>query len=394
MLKDALKAKLPLITVYTTDTINCHTVLAAISGEKFVEYQGENLPHMSYCFHIGSTRNSARALYHNCLTAKTTLVIINPEYPDPLSFNGGVLRVPESMIVGAVEKFYTGAAEDKKALVGALRGLTYKEIMEVMHMAIVMHGQLSPSTVRDSRRDVIQSVPGVRPIALEDFWYQPSIQIKGWLGVDGLLFNHSPHQSLVPRGLMFKGPPGTGKTMGAKYIAQELGVPLYMLDITALLSKYHGESEQNLQAALRQIEQLAPCIMLVDEAEKLFVNTEDSGATSRMLSGLLWWLQERKERVLTILTTNNESSIPKELYRAGRIDRDMDFPMMNGNQANDFTEAVLGKYQQQYAMEISGFIPYPPDMRVSHAQVLEDTKFRFKLKIASQISDANKSTKT
>ena len=130
--------------------------------------------------------------------------------------------------------------------------------------------------------------------------------------------------------------------MGAKYIAQTLGVPLYHLDISGLKNKYVGASEDNLQAALAQIDQVEPCVVLIDEVEKIFAAQNDTGVTSSLLSTMLWWLQEHPTRVFTVMTTNNKNSIPPELYREGRIDDVMLFQgLETKTQALEFAKHVF-----------------------------------------------------
>jgi len=117
----------------------------------------------------------------------------------------------------------------------------------------------------------------------------------------------------------------TGKSAASKFIANQWGVPLYHLDIGSLKDKYVGGSEAGLNAALSQVDSLGPCILLLDEAEKAFSSQSDSGVTTSLLGTLLWWLQEHESRVFTVMTTNCRESIPKELYREGRIDEVMVF---------------------------------------------------------------------
>jgi SpoVK/Ycf46/Vps4 family AAA+-type ATPase len=125
---------------------------------------------------------------------------------------------------------------------------------------------------------------------------------------------------LRPRGLLLSGKPGTGKTMGAKRIASRLNVPLMRLDLGIVMSKYVGESEANLATALARVEEAQPCVMLIDEVEKLFHGEDESGVTQNLLAGLLWWMQEHRAAVLTIMTTNDMKKLPPELIRPGRID--------------------------------------------------------------------------
>lgn len=133
----------------------------------------------------------------------------------------------------------------------------------------------------------------------------------------------------------------TGKTLACKYIAKQWGLPLYRIDIGALKAKYVGESEQFLRNALSQVDTIAPCIVLIDEAEKAFTTQHDSGVTSSLLGSLLWWMQEHTSKVFTVLTTNNKDIIPRELYREGRIDDIMVFKgLENIKDATEFTTQV------------------------------------------------------
>ncbi len=202
------------------------------------------------------------------------------------------------------------------------------------------------------------------------FYYDPAPAIQEWLKTSGSFLTKYDVPLLTPRGLLFTGPPGTGKTMAAKYLARELGLPLYLLDIAGLMEKYVGESESNLRIALNQAEQSAPCVMLIDEVEKLFHGgSDDSGVTSRMLSSILWWLQEHKAKVLTVMTTNKEADIPPELYRAGRIDSEVNFTKLDYKKANTFAGQYCDRLCEALGVE---YIDYGIDFISphSHAEVV------------------------
>ena len=64
-----------------------------------------------------------------------------------------------------------------------------------------------------------------------------------------------------------------------------------------------------------------------------------------MLSQLLWWLAERRSRVLVVMTTNKASSLPKELYREGRIDKVMVFNGLTHAEAGSFVKQVFGTFK-------------------------------------------------
>ena len=145
---------------------------------------------------------------------------------------------------------------------------------------------------------------------------------------------------------MLDGSPGTGKTAGAKFIAQQFGVPLYRMDVGGTKAKWVGESEGNLLINLSRIDQEAPAVCLLDEVEKVFAsaNTDSSGTTSTMLSQLLWWLAERRTRILVVMTTNNAKALPRELYREGRVDRVLVFEGLGKYAASMFVVSVLATF--------------------------------------------------
>jgi SpoVK/Ycf46/Vps4 family AAA+-type ATPase len=127
---------------------------------------------------------------------------------------------------------------------------------------------------------------------------------------------------------MMDGPPGTGKTQASKYIARIFEVPLYRVDVGGVKNKYVGESERRMLETFNRVDQEEPCVILFDEIEKVFTSTHgenDAGTTTTMLSQMLWWLQEHRSRVFTVMTTNALKKIPKELWRPGRIDQVMWF---------------------------------------------------------------------
>ncbi|MBN6150676.1 AAA family ATPase [Xanthomonas sp. AmX2] len=129
-----------------------------------------------------------------------------------------------------------------------------------------------------------------------------------------------------PKGVLLLGVQGCGKSMLAKATAAGFGVPLLRLDFGALYAKYHGETEHNLRGALASAEQLAPCVLWIDEIEKgLASGGEDGGVSRRVLGYLLTWMAERKAPagsggVFIVATANQVHELPAELLRKGRFD--------------------------------------------------------------------------
>ncbi|MEL6182386.1 MAG: ATP-binding protein, partial [Myxococcota bacterium] len=125
------------------------------------------------------------------------------------------------------------------------------------------------------------------------------------------------------RGLscLFYGPPGTGKTMTAALVAQRLGLPLYRVELSKIVSKYIGETEKNL-ARLFDEAALAGGVLLFDEADSLFAKrTQVKGANDRYANLKVNYLLQRMEAYdgITILTTNLDKDLDEALRRRLRF---------------------------------------------------------------------------
>ena len=93
------------------------------------------------------------------------------------------------------------------------------------------------------------------------------------------------------------------------------------LDFACLYNKYFGETERNLREALRLAEQMAPCVLWMDEIEKGLATGEmDGGVSQRVLGTLLTWMAERAAPVFMVATANAIDRLPPELLRKGRFD--------------------------------------------------------------------------
>ncbi|MFN2467000.1 MAG: ATP-binding protein [Gaiellaceae bacterium] len=149
------------------------------------------------------------------------------------------------------------------------------------------------------------------------------------------LFLHVRHRALVherwgfaaksSRGLgvsaLFVGPSGTGKTMAAEVLAGELRLDLYRIDLSAVVSKYIGETEKNLRRVFDAAEQ-GGAILLFDEADALFgKRSEVKDSHDRYANIEVGYLLQRMEvyRGLAILTTNLKSALDPAFLRRLRF---------------------------------------------------------------------------
>jgi hypothetical protein len=127
---------------------------------------------------------------------------------------------------------------------------------------------------------------------------------------------------------LFAGPSGTGKTMAAEVLANELALDLYRVDLSRVVSKYIGETEKNLRRIFDAAES-GSAILLFDEADALFgKRSEVKDSHDRYANVEISYLLQRMEcyRGLAILTTNMKSALDPAFLRRIRFAVHFPFP--------------------------------------------------------------------
>jgi len=140
---------------------------------------------------------------------------------------------------------------------------------------------------------------------------------------------------------LFSGPPGTGKTMVAGLIAQELGLDLYQVDLSKIVSKFIGETEKNL-ATLFDAAESGQAIILFDEADALFAKRSEVKSSNDRYANLeVNYLLQRVEAFtgISLLTTNHDSAIDDAFRR--RLALHVRFPVPDEAQREQLWRAML-----------------------------------------------------
>jgi hypothetical protein len=206
-------------------------------------------------------------------------------------------------VVGEATRYAAaaGGPVDRDALeasVGRRLSLRLGTYGTVVHRKARFSELVLPDDVIDTLRDMIAMVRE-RAQILERWGYQRHLGISR--GVAAL----------------YSGEPGTGKTMAASVVASELGLELVRIDLSAVVSKYVGETEKNL-AKIFDEAQDAHAMLLFDEADSLFgKRTELKTAQDRFANLEVNYILQRMESFdgVSVLTTNAESSIDPALQR-------------------------------------------------------------------------------
>ncbi|MDS0474924.1 CDC48 family AAA ATPase [Natrinema sp. 1APR25-10V2] len=131
-----------------------------------------------------------------------------------------------------------------------------------------------------------------------------------------------------PKGVLLHGPPGTGKTLMAKAVANEIDAHFETISGPEIMSKYYGESEEQLREVFEEAEENAPAIVFIDELDSIAAKREEAGGDveRRVVAQLLSLMDglEERGRVTVIAATNRVDAIDPALRRGGRFDREIE----------------------------------------------------------------------
>ena len=137
-------------------------------------------------------------------------------------------------------------------------------------------------------------------------------------------------KSYCPRGLLLAGEPGLGKTFFAKILIDEVGLPTYMVDGTALAGSL-GDACKKIRSVFRKAKRRKAAIVFIDEVGRITTDASyngfESDASRTVLSCLLTNMEgiEDSKGIFVIMTANNPDSLDPALIRPGRIDKIINF---------------------------------------------------------------------
>jgi hypothetical protein len=221
---------------------------------------------------------------------------------------------------------------DRHRLLNNLAGLTLVESEKVLNRLIMLDGCLRADDIRrasDAKREAVRHEGLLEYYPAEDGLEQVAglAGLKAWLAKRRAIVADPERAAAFglefPKGVLLLGVPGCGKSLCAKAVAREWGLPLLKLDPANLYDKYVGDSEKNFKRAMATAERMAPAVLWIDELEKAFASAggdEDGGVSRRVFGTFLSWLQERAGDVFVVATSNDVARLPPEFIRKGRFD--------------------------------------------------------------------------
>ena len=201
-------------------------------------------------------------------------------------------------------------------------------------------------TLQVTRDDFLAGLKEVEPSATREFFIEKSTSTFASLGgldkvkrlLDAVIENSHMHDEVYeqvglapPRGILFAGPSGTGKTAMARALSGEKQVPLIAIDGPQLYSKWLGESERALREVFKKARRAAPCILFFDTidavAPKFGADQLGTDVYQRILSQLLREIDNLRDvkGVILLAATNRPERIEPALLRSGRFDYKIPF---------------------------------------------------------------------
>jgi SpoVK/Ycf46/Vps4 family AAA+-type ATPase len=196
-------------------------------------------------------------------------------------------------------------------LVNATAGLNLHEVESVALKSIYKFRELRYEALAEYKNDIIKK-SGILDIEEPEHGFEAVGGydiLKRFINDNVIKILQNPRKAeklglRPPRGLLLFGMGGTGKTWFAKALARELKLPFLRLRTENIVSKYYGETERSMARALELAEEIAPCVLFIDEIDRFGQRGQlgEHEATRRTFSILLEWLGDARRKTIVIGT--------------------------------------------------------------------------------------------
>lgn len=246
-----------------------------------------------------------------------------------------IMPLDDQDFSGILANFGVQDADMVKWYADWLAGFSESEILAVLREIVAREGTGAARLVNSFARKIIEKKKQERVKKHSKLIYESvpanmtlpenMANIREWIleHAYNIRDNSSRDSDEITKGMLLVGVPGTGKSLVAKTVAAVLRLPLYRLKMSAVLGKYVGESDKNMDEVLEDVRNAAPLVLWMDEFEKEMAGADGSdgnGVMQRLFGQLLYFMQEMNKTVFIVATSNDMSKFPPELKRNGRFD--------------------------------------------------------------------------
>jgi hypothetical protein len=241
---------------------------------------------------------------------------------------------------------------DLVAMLNAASGLTRMEAENAFSLSLVRQDRIRADTVWELKTQMLKKGGLVSLYrGTDDFASLRGLSaLKAFCKQALALTGSDPCKQA--RGVLLLSPPGCGKSQFCKALGKEVGRPVLILDVGSLMGSLVGQSEERTRQALKIIDAMEPCIVMIDEVEKAFAglgSQGDSGVSSRMFGTFLSWLNDHDSEVFVVCTANDVSKLPPEFGRSERFDGIFFLDLPNRQEK----DAIWLLYRDQFEVDLN-----------------------------------------
>jgi transitional endoplasmic reticulum ATPase len=252
------------------------------------------------------------------------------------------------------ERYHVALASDMDKLAHVSAGLSRYSIETVCLSAQISGTPLDSVLVsKEKSRIVTENMQGGLTVLdtsmrLSDIGGMPHVKD----GLQRMVIEpfQAGHYDLMASGILFVGPAGTGKTITAGALGNELDMPVVLFDFGKLKGKYVGESEAKMENAIALCEALAPLIIFVDEADQVIRRGEKDAHSvdTHAFQAFTTWTskEENVGRIITVGASNRPDLLDAATLRAGRFDLILLVDMPEESDRREIASLRLKKFAQ------------------------------------------------